>query len=128
VHSVRYLRRFEHDDGRITLSAQLPKATGDLVMKTIEIAAAALESGGGANTSTNTNTGANKTSLAVDADAFFRQQADALVHLVQVLLAGGKCRSSTADYYQVMVHVDESALRDDGGKSDLPIESARRIT
>ncbi|MFT5804791.1 MAG: hypothetical protein ACI9R8_001839, partial [Candidatus Paceibacteria bacterium] len=47
MHSVRYLRRFEHDDGRITLSAQLPKATGDLVMKTIEIAAAALESGGG---------------------------------------------------------------------------------
>jgi hypothetical protein len=148
VHSARYLRRFEHDDGSITLSAQLPKETGDLVMKAIEIAAAALESGGatnasrntnantgtgtgtGTNTNTNRSTGAggNKTSLPVDADAFFRQQADALVHLAQVFLAGGESRSSTADHYQVMVHVDESALRDDGGKSDLPIETVRRIT
>jgi hypothetical protein len=126
VHRARYLRRFEHDDGSITLSAQLPKETGDLVMKAIEIAAAALESGGA--TSSNTATGANKTSLPADADAFLRQQADALVHLAQVFLAGGESRSSTADYYQVMVHVDESALRDDGGKSDLPIESVRRIT
>ncbi|MFT6517353.1 MAG: hypothetical protein ACJATP_001016 [Candidatus Azotimanducaceae bacterium] len=156
VHSARYLRRFEHDDGSITLSAQLPKETGDLVMKAIEIAAAALESGGAtnrntnrnrnrntstdvstctnANTNTNTNTGtgidadANKASLPVDADAFFRQQADALVHLAQVFLACGESRSSTADHYQVMVHVDESALREDGGKSDLPIETVRRIT
>jgi hypothetical protein len=114
----------------------LPKETGDLVMKAIEIAAAALESGGAtrASTSASTNTvsatgtGANKTVLPVDADAFFRQQADALVHLAQVFLAGGESRSSTADHYQVMVHVDESALRDDGGKSDLPIETVRRIT
>jgi hypothetical protein len=130
VHSARYLRRFEHDDGSITLSAQLPKETGDLVMKAIEIAAAALESGGATsrNTAPASGAGANKTSLPVDADAFFRQQADALVHLAQVFLAGGKSRSSTADHYQVMVHVDESALRDDGGKSDLPIETVRRIT
>jgi hypothetical protein len=128
VHSARYLRRFEHDDGSITLSAQLPKETGDLVMKAIEIAAAALESGGATNANASTGAGANKTSLPVDADAFFRQQADALVHLAQIFLAGGETRSSTADHYQVMVHVDESALRDDGGKSDLPIESVRRIT
>jgi len=65
---------------------------------------------------------------AADADEFFRQQADALVHLAQAFLAGGDSNSSTADHYQVMVHVDESALRDDGGKSDLPVESMRRLT
>jgi hypothetical protein len=116
-HNARYLRRFEHDDGSITLSAQLPKEAGELVMKAIEIAAATLApeaAAGSANT--------------VDADAFFRKQADALVHLAQMFLAGGARNSSTADHYQVMVHVDESALRDDGGKSDLPIESVRRIT
>jgi hypothetical protein len=134
VHSARYLWRFEHDDGSITLSAQLPKETGDLVMKAIEIAAAALESGGATSgntapaTGAGTGAGANKISLPVDADAFFRQQADALVHLAQVFLAGGESRSSTAGHYQVMVHADESALRDDGGKSDLPIETVRRIT
>jgi hypothetical protein len=70
---------------------------------------------------------ANKISPPADADAFFRQQADALVHLAQAFLTGGESRSSTADQYQVMVHVDETALRDDGGKSDLPIETVRRI-
>jgi hypothetical protein len=137
VHNARYLRRFVHDDGSITLSAQLPKETGDLVMKALEIAAAALQSGAAksANADTDTNTGATtdattdakKISSPADADAFFRQQADALVHLAQAFLTGGESRSSTADHYQVMVHVDESALRDDGGKSDLPIETVRRI-
>ncbi|MFT4720862.1 MAG: hypothetical protein ACI9SB_002034 [Candidatus Azotimanducaceae bacterium] len=121
AHSARYLRRLEHDDGSITLSAQLPKETGDLVMKAIEIAAAALLSGAAKSAN------ANKISPPADADAFFRQQADALVHLAQAFLTGGESRSSTADHYQVMVHVDESALRDDGGKSDLPIETVRRI-
>jgi len=142
VHSARYLRRFEHDDGSITLSAQLPKEAGDSVMKAIEIAAAALESGGATSVKRNTdvnrnrntdvnsnvNTDANKVSPPADADSLFRQQADALVDLAQVFLASGEGRSSTAAHYQVMVHVDESALRDDGGKSELPIETVRRMT
>jgi hypothetical protein len=49
---------------------QLPKETGELVMKAIEIAAAALTL---------------DAKTAGDADAFFRQQADALVHLAQLL-------------------------------------------
>jgi hypothetical protein len=121
AHNARYLRRFVHDDGSITLSAQLPKETGELLMKAIEIAAAALaiDSASGA---------ISDATIPVNADVFFRQQADALVRLAQVFLAGGESNSSTADHYQVMVHVDESALRDEGGKSDLPIESVRRIT
>jgi hypothetical protein len=112
AHHARYLRRFEHADGSMTLSVQLPKETGELVMKAIEIAAAALTP---------------DVKTAGDADAFFRQQADALVHLAQAFLGGGDSNSSTADHYQVMVHVDEAALRDDGGKSDLPVETVRRI-
>lgn len=60
------------------------------------------------------------------AHAFFRQLADALVHLAQVFLAGDE--NPIADHCQVMVHVDESVLRDDGGKIDLPIETLCRIT
>ena len=47
------------------------------------------------------------------------------------LTGGVGKKSSTADHYQVMVHVDESALRDadirQEGKSDLPVESVRRL-
>jgi hypothetical protein len=117
AHNARYLRRFVHDDGSITLSAQLPKETGERVMKAIEMAVAAL-----------TTEATPDTVTTESADAFFRQQADALVRLAHVFLAGGEGVSSTSDHYQVMVHVDESALRDEGGKSDLPIESMRRIT
>lgn len=44
-------------------------------------------------------------------------------------LAGGKDgKSSSADRYQVMVHVDERALRHQAARSDLPVESVRRLT
>jgi len=37
-------------------------------------------------------------------------------------------RSSTADHYQIIVHVDESALRGSAGRADLPIDTLRRLT
>ena len=60
-----------------------------------------------------------------------QQQADALVDLSREYLAGGTERkTSTADHYQVLVHVDEAALRgqpNTDSKSDLPIETLRRL-
>src|SRR5262249_17417380 len=58
------------------------------------------------------------------------QQADALVTLAKRYL-GGRDEGSGArspDNYQVIVHVDESALREGKGRSDLPIETVRRLT
>ena len=60
-----------------------------------------------------------------------QQNADALADIAQVYLAGGTQRkTSTADHYQVLVHVDEVALRGQpsaDSKSDLPIETVRRL-
>ena len=39
---------------------------------------------------------------------------------------GGE-KQAKSDNYQVVVHVDAAALQDKGGKSDLPVESVRRI-
>jgi hypothetical protein len=65
------------------------------------------------------------------AATLFQQQADALVEISKSYLAGGSGKkSSTADHYQVTVHVDEKALRgnpDAQSKSDLPIETVRRL-
>ena len=63
---------------------------------------------------------------------FFQKQADALVKITQGFLSGGTGKTtSTADHYQLMLHVDGSALfaeeGGESGKSDLPIESVRRI-
>ena len=115
AHAARYLSRTIHEDGSMTISIQLPKESADLVMKAIDIAAD--DSGNEQDSHTNESE-----------ESFFQKQADALVEVARGYLAGGSDKkSSTADHYQVMVHVDETALRNEGVKSDLPIESMRRV-
>ncbi len=112
IHRSRYLSCYYHGDGSATISAELTREAADLVMKAIEIVTTEQQRNGNADTE----------------DSIFARQADALVAMAQSYLAGGTEKTtSTADHYQVVVHVDESALRDEGGKSDLPIESVRRI-
>ena len=61
-------------------------------------------------------------------NAFFARQADALVAVARGYLSGtGGEKRAKSDNYQVVVHVDAAALQDKGGKSDLPVESVRRI-
>jgi hypothetical protein len=107
LHDNRYLSCSPHNDGSVTLSVELPKESADLVMKALEMAAAA------------------------DVADLFKQQADALVELAKSYLGGGSgSKSCTADHYQVTVHVDENALSgasDAQSKSDLPIETVRRL-
>ena len=62
-------------------------------------------------------------------NAFFARQADALVAVAKGYLSGNSGeKRAKSDNYQVIVHVDAAALQDKGGKSDLPVESVRRIT
>jgi hypothetical protein len=122
AHKARYLNRSIHEDGSMTISIQLPKEAADLVMKAIDIALV-LERNEEKEEFHHTDE---------DEASFFQKQADALVQVARGYLTGdAEKKSSTADHYQVMVHVDESALRsadiDLGGKSDLPVESVRRI-
>jgi hypothetical protein len=102
--------------GTVCLHAELPFELGELVMKAIE---KALER--------------NELAEAVGSDSkatFQSQQADALVELSQAYLDGGSTGagdSSTADRYQVVVHVDEAALRGGQGRADAPLETIRRL-
>ena len=113
IHRSRYLSCYQHSDGSATINAELTKEAADLVMKALEIVTTEQQRNGNADTE----------------DSLFARQADALVAMAQSYLAGGSEEAtSTADHYQVVVHVDESALRDEGGKSELPIESVRRIS
>ncbi len=116
AHKARFLSRTILEDGSMAISIQLPKELADLVMKAIEKAMVADSTEEGRSES--------------EDSTFFQQQADALVQVARGYLAGDR-PSSTADHYQVMVHVDESALRkgetETPAKSDLPIESVRRL-
>ncbi|MDZ7684521.1 MAG: DUF222 domain-containing protein [Gammaproteobacteria bacterium] len=63
---------------------------------------------------------------AKSAHGYFARQADALVEMARSYLAD-QSAGKRSDSYQVMLHVDESALRGEGGRSDLPVETMRRI-
>ena len=75
--------------------------------------------------------------LPAGEDEFTARQADALTELLNSYLSGDSEDSGSTDRYQVLVHVDEVALRAQEGNSDLnasrdassdlPIETIRRL-
>ncbi len=61
--------------------------------------------------------------------SWYAQQADALVAVAKTYLEGSTSEpSSMADHYQVLVHVEEQSLRGGVGRSDLPIDTIKRLT
>jgi len=115
AHAARRLTRHYRDDGTLCINIELPRELGELVMKAVERSAASLSS---------------ESQACVDEKEgeLASRQADALVHIAKAFLGGNAGKSTTtADHYEVMVHVDEKALTHESGKSDLPIESVRRI-
>ncbi len=103
--------------GTLCMRVELPIEVGELVLKAIE---RAMEQDGVANAVAE----ASKSS-------FFSQQADALVAISRAYLNGGASDSadsaSTADRYQVVVHVDEAALHGGAGRADAPLETVKRL-
>ncbi len=120
IHRGRFLCRSLDGSGRMTISVELTEEAGALVMAALERAMAMAE------------TDASRDASNADDEASFpARQADALVDVARAYLAGESGKSaSPADHYQVVVHVDEAALRAEpveGARSDLPIESVRRL-
>ena len=114
---------------RITI--ELPEEDGELVGRAIESAVAAGEVALGAEFASDPDRAA---------DGWRAQQADALVAIVKAYLGGAPAEASaegdgttsrrpasTADHYQVIVHVDEESLRGGIGRSDLPIDTIKRL-
>ena len=143
AHDQRKLRVTPTLDGRFLLNGELPEESARLVLKALELcmARALREEDPSAedleeleNPSAegmpvwDSEDPAAQRAAAVKRD---QQNADALVDLSREYLAGGTERkTSTADHYQVLVHVDEAALRgqpNTDSKSDLPIETVRRL-
>lgn len=104
------LRR-DHERGMMTISIELPLDTGELFEKALDRArddeAAAMPEA--ADTS------------------WPARQADAFVNLLNGYLRGEPGSEAANDNYLVTVHVEQSALAGNGGRSALPLESVRRL-
>jgi hypothetical protein len=99
--------------GTMTVTLEVPIDEGEVFARAIDRAAETAK----------TNLGPE-----FEASGWLAQQADAAIEMARAYLVGDAASpSSAADHYQVVVHVDESALRGGVGRSDLPIETVRRL-
>lgn len=55
------------------------------------------------------------------------RQADAFMNVVTAFLSGERGDASNRDNYLVTIHVDQTALAGDGGRSAVPIETVKRL-
>jgi hypothetical protein len=102
--------------GVMRVSVELPIEEGEVLAQALDRAVAAGEAPAG---------------IEFEANGWRAQQADALVAIAKRYLEEAKPSaegsSSTADRYQVVVHVDESALRGGLGRADLPVDTMKRL-
>jgi Domain of unknown function (DUF222)/HNH endonuclease len=103
------LRR-DHLRGMMTITIELPLDSGELLEKALDKA---------------------RDDECLDVpdlvdSAWSTRQADALVNVLRGYLHGDNT-SSHSDEYLVTIHVDQSALAGQEGRSQLPIESVKRI-
>jgi Domain of unknown function (DUF222)/HNH endonuclease len=108
--------------GTLRLTVEVPIEEGELIAKAIDCAVAAGEVSVGLEPDSDTQT---------QGVPWRAQQADALVAVAKAYLEGGGARGEhggAADHYQVVVHMDARSLRGEGGRSDLPLETMRRLT
>jgi hypothetical protein len=100
-------------NGTLRITVELPIEEGEIVARALERAVEAGDVASGPE---------------LGEQSWPAQQADALAAVAKGYLDGSAPESSsTADHYQVVVHVDEKSLRGGVGRSDLPIDSIKRL-
>ena len=123
-HTHRSVRYWFAEDGSLILKARLPALAGALLIEALD---AALERVPDQEISAEQE---EECTLS-----FEHRRADALAAVAESYLAGSDTASSTADRYQVVVHVDAQTLHEHtAGRCEiengpaLPAETVRRLT
>jgi hypothetical protein len=129
--------------GTMKITVEVPMEDGEVIVNAIERVADATDAAIGLEFAA-----ARKLERVRDSEAqpsaangWRAQRADALLAIAKGSLAGDRAvggsdagaaagptaAAAAADHYQVVVHVDDSALRGGVGRSDLPIDTVRRL-
>jgi len=107
LHERPSLTRTFRDDGIGTLHVEMPRAELELVLNALEFV--------------------GRTLPEDPTRSLFAKGADALLQMARDALAGRAGDGSAGENYQVMVHVDADALSGNGGESDLPLPTVKRL-
>jgi hypothetical protein len=121
-YEMRTVDHYYDDDGALVLKARLPAEVGALVMKALDQAmdrefhaGEDVHAGGPAGPVPSSPTDVSAETPEPDSEparyTYGQRRADALAELAETYLAHGATDSSSADRYQVVVHVSESALK-----------------
>jgi hypothetical protein len=124
IHAERYVAWEWEEDGSLSLNACLSAEDGALVVKALEAARDGLRDRG----RDDREDGSAKPPAAPS-------NADALASMAETLLAHGSSERAGGDRYQLVVHAEPQALRDDAPDAccelengpALPAETARRL-
>jgi hypothetical protein len=122
-HANRSVRYAYAEDGSLILKARLPAVAGALLLKALDAALEALP-----------ENEISAKGVAERAIPYAARRADALAAVAESFLATSDTASTTADRYQVVVHVDAQTLQErtagrceiEAGPS-IPVETVRRL-
>jgi len=107
LHEARSLTRSFRDDGTGALHVEMPRAELELVLRALEFV--------------------GRTLPEDPSRSLFAKGADALLQMARDALAVRTGDGAAGDNYQVTVHVDAAALCGNGGESDLPLPTVKRL-
>lgn len=100
------------DRGVMTITIEVPIEDGEVFAQALDKAAEA-----------------QPDDVMIEDTSWRARQADGAMAMARSYLQGSSSTgASGGDAYQVLIHVDESALKTRRGRSDLPTESVRRLT
>ncbi len=108
--------------GTLSILVELPVEDGEIIANALDDAVAAGDVAAGIEFASGPELAGN---------GWRAQQADALVAIAKAYLAGGQSGDGggcVADHHQMVIHVDAAALRGATGRSDLPLETIKRLT
>jgi hypothetical protein len=136
-HRERTVQVYYEPDGSMVIHARLPAEQGAMLLKALELAMQQAEQPTAAEPDVSAETSAEGSitpRYPEEREAFDKQRADALANIAESYLANGPAPSSSADRYQVVLHVSAETLGDKEGElshiADGPrvcAETARRI-
>src|SRR5438876_7279251 len=107
-HTSRALRVYQDEDGTVVLRGRLEPEVGTLVMQALAAARESLYQRAQERATFNGGAGG----VAEETPSSSQQQADALALLAETALHHGLDPGTPGERYQVVVHVDASALAD----------------
>jgi len=128
-HAARELNYYHDDDGYLVIRARLPAEEGAVVLQAINAAMDAQRPGEEDDAANDVTAVTSK-----DENRFAQRRADALTTMAETTLRHGPAALSSAERYQVVVHVTAETLAEgEAGRSELECgqrlapDTARRI-